>query len=119
MYAVRLAMMILSVDGTAEVSCRLTLPFAPFPGLLLDLEDEGDCAHVAAVRWSVPGDYFQVQCQPCDDRDVPPDEQLVVREWVAYYQARGWHLGLTPEATRRAGDSAREAARAEGEAGQG
>jgi hypothetical protein len=101
-YDVRLSMMILSHDGTAEVGRRLNLPFAPFAGLLLDFEDDGDCAHVAVVQWSVAAGCFRVQCQPYDERDLSPEDQTSVREWLAYYLRRGWHTSLTPESVQGA-----------------
>jgi hypothetical protein len=110
---VRLSMMIQSYDGSAEVGRRLTLPFAPFAGLLLDFEDDGDCAHVATVEWSVPAGYFRVQCQPYDERALPLQEQMGVRQWLEYYLSRGWFLALAPEVIRGAEAGARRAPRSD------
>jgi hypothetical protein len=111
-------MMLLCHDGTAEVARRLALPFAPFPHLLLDLENDGDCAHVASVQWVVPGGYFQVQCQPYDERDLPREDQLGLDEWLDYYRGRGWQVSLTPEVVLGARESARRAAGPEDQAGR-
>jgi hypothetical protein len=112
-YQVRLALMILCHDGKAEVVRTLELPFPPSAGLILDFEDDGDCAHVASVVWSVPGNCFQVQCQPYDECDLSPEDQTGVHEWLAHYLSLGWQISLAPETTQAAKESARQAARAD------
>jgi hypothetical protein len=116
MYDVCLSLMILSHDGRAEVSRRLLLPFAPFPGLLIDFGDSG-CAHVAEVEWSVAGGYFRGQCLAFDERDLAAEDQGGVGEWLDHYLDCGWRLALAPD-TFRAAEASALRARRRGERGR-
>jgi hypothetical protein len=65
---------------------EMALPFVPFPGLQLVLDEEEQGEKVAEVIWLAKGGRFLVVVQPWDDRSFDFQVQ------VASLKGRGWRV---------------------------